>query len=276
MINLQTIAIRSIFIGMLGVMIAGCGEKNKTQESVDPFFSLLQKGDTAAAYESTTRAFQTAQTLQGFETQTRELGVAGFQALEWKSKVTQDKEMKWDGEITLKKGGKRILIATLIPESGRWRIYTLRMRTTREDRKDEIQFTQIGQSAAFNKVYKPGPPTNPDAVKLVRETLLKFNESIQQKNFEEFYQFISTNWRMQISLKRMTEAFHGFIDENIDLSPIKDAEIKLDEAPLINQEGFLIVRGQSKLPAYRVKFELTYNYELPKWKLSGIKLDCID
>ena len=168
MSKFQSIAIRSLFIGILGLMLGGCGKKNDPKEALDTFFSLLQKGDTTAAYQSTTLAFQTEQTLQGFDTQARELGVAGFKALEWTPSVAHDKELKIEGNITLKDGGKRFLIATLIQESGRWGIYRLQMRTSREQSQGEIQFTQVGQSAAFTQVYKPSPPTEQQTLKLVR------------------------------------------------------------------------------------------------------------
>ena len=110
----------------------------------------------------------------------------------------------------------------------------------------------------------------------MRDTLLKFNEAIQLKSFDHFYHFISANWQSQVSLQRMSDAFQGFIDQHIDLSPMKDAEISFDEPPRINQEGLLVVHGRSKIPAYQVNFVLSYTYEIPNWRLSGIKLDCLD
>ena len=267
--------IRLIFMGLL-FLLPGCSSKNDPKSAANAFFDSLQKGEITTAYDSTSLAFQTQIPFQEFETQLKELDVPAFKSIQWTSDRLQNNEEKLQGELIVKGDAKLIPTVTLIKESGLWRIYELRIRSTSGPRQGEHRFTQIGQSAAFNQVYQQTVPNDKQSQELIRTTLQKFNDAIQQKDFDDFYQSIATDWQSQISQTHMARAFQGFIDQKIDISAIKTTELKLNEPPFINREGCLVVRGYSKIPAYLVNFTLTYKYELPNWKLTGIVVNCED
>jgi len=257
-------------------MLTGCSSKHDPKSAAQTFLENLQHGNTTAAYESASLAFQTQPPLQEFDTQLKELQINGFQTVHWTSDQIQKNEAKLEGELIKNDGNKLNLFTTFINESGQWRIYELKIRSIKNGQIEEHRFTQVGQNGSFGQVVQQSLPNNNQIKKIVLETLLKFNDAIQQKDFDDFYKSIASDWQLQISQNRMAQAFQGFIDQKIDISAIKESEIKMDEPPFINHEGCLYVHAHAKIPAYQVNFALTYKYEIPNWKLMGITVNCVD
>ncbi|MEI8342215.1 MAG: hypothetical protein WCH43_11870 [Verrucomicrobiota bacterium] len=272
----RSAAARLIFLVIL-CALAGCGwfSKNDPRSSADLFFGLLGKGKSSAAYDSASFAFQAQQSLQSFEATVQELGLTDYKSLNWTRSVIKDNEAKLDVEITTKADAKVLMEAALIKEAGRWKIYTLRTQSANDGAPAENRFSLVGRSAAFNQVFKQSLPADKQLKELVRETLGNFNAAIQQKNFDEFYKYISFAWQTQLSQKRLERAFQGFMDTGIDIGAVRNAEIVFNEPPLINGDGLLVVSGYYKVPPYHVVFSLMYTYELPKWRLYGIDVNCL-
>jgi len=257
--------------------ITGCGwfSKNDPKGAADTFLGLLGKGNTSAAYDSASFAFQAQQSVQGFEVVVKELGLLDFKSISWTRSVIKNNEAKLDVEILTKADAKLAMEISLIKESGSWKIYTLRTQSAGTEVPVENRFTLVGKSAAFNQVFKQSLPADRQIRELVRETLIKFNAAIQKKNFDDFYQYISFAWQTQLSQKRLERAFQGFIDTGIDIGAPQAADLIFNEPPIINNDGLLVVTGYYKMPPYHVVFSLMYTYELPKWKLYGIDVNCL-
>ena len=268
-------AINSILIGLL-CLLAGCSQKNGPKIASETFISHLQRGETTVAYESASLAFQTQLLLRDFDVNVKELNLKNYPTLHWTSEQIQENEAKFEGELIPKEGNNLIVIASFIKESGEWKVYKLRIRSTKGATPEEYKFTQIGQSADFNQISQPNIPPEKQIKELVRETLIKFNEAIQQEDFDDFYNSIAVGWQKEISQPQMMHAFQGFIDKKIDITPIFASVIMFDEPPALNGIGCLVTKAHCKTPAYLVSFTLTYKYELPNWKLNGIVIHCTD
>lgn len=104
---------------------------------------------------------------------------------------------------------------------------------------------------------------------LVRDTLLRFNDAVQKKNFADFYANISTTWHSQVSEAQLTQAFQPFMGAGIRMDGIAKMAAVWDSPPRINPEGILIVSGHYPTQP-QVIFILRYVYEVPAWKLFGI------
>ena len=261
----------------LTLALAGCGwfRKKDPQGEAESFLGLLAKGDVAAAYDSGAFAFQAQQNLHEFEGTAKEMGLLDFKSVTWPRSTVKPSEAKLDGEIVTKDGGKVIAKITLIRESGRWKIYSLRTPVEGEEGKTNNRFSLVGKSPEFNQVFKQALPSEKQIRMLVHETLVNFEHAIRDKNFDEFYKYISFAWQTQVSQHRMERAFKGFMDMRIDLGAERNIEVVFDEPPAVNSEGLLVVKGHYLFPPYTVVFSLSYNYELPKWKLYGIDVNCL-
>jgi hypothetical protein len=116
-------------------------------------------------------------------------------------------------------------------------------------------------------------PSEKEARALALDSLLAFNQSIQEKNFESFHQQIGTIWRNEITPEKLKQIFQPFIDKEVDLSPIKKVQPKFETRPAINADGMLELNGSYPTKPSKVVFKLKYVYELAEWKLVAINVN---
>ena len=207
----------------------------------------------------------------------RELKLSDYKSLNWHRQVVEADEAKFNGEIVLNDGGRVLVAVTLIKESGQWKIYAL--HTSKGGGSDAVpmdnRFSLVGREPEFNKVFKQSLPSEKVIRGLVVKTMADFNTAILQKSFADFYNTISSAWQSQVSQVRLERAFKGFTDLDLDIGGAKESDIVFDQPPVVNNEGFLVVTGYYAIKSYHVVFTLHYTYELPKWKLYGIDVNCM-
>jgi len=62
------------------------------------------------------------------------------------------------------------------------------------------------------------------------------------------------------------------MDAKTEFGDIKEVSPVLDEAPIIDNDGILIVSGYFPTQRMNLKFILRYIYEHPEWKLFGVRV----
>jgi Ca2+-binding EF-hand superfamily protein len=115
-------------------------------------------------------------------------------------------------------------------------------------------------------------PGEKDLKALALESLMEFNQSVQAKDFTSFHQYISELWRKQITAQELQDTFQAFIDQKIDLSPIKNLDPVFDLPAAITGEGWLQVIGHYPSRPSNVAFMLDYVQEGGKWKVAGVNI----
>jgi hypothetical protein len=102
--------------------------------------------------------------------------------------------------------------------------------------------------------------------------MLKLNEAIKTKDFNDFYQSVSETWRNDIglSIKRMERTYQPFIDIGVNLDAVEKADPVFTDPPQINSSGYLMLIGYFPAQVHRITFKLEFTYEMPEWKLFGI------
>ena len=115
-------------------------------------------------------------------------------------------------------------------------------------------------------------PSEKEAKALALDSLMAFNQSLQEKNFDSFYEQIGTLWRNEITSQKLKEIFQSFIDKDVDISSIKKVQPKFESKPAINEDGMLVLKGSYPTQPSKVVFTLKYVYELESWKLVGINV----
>jgi len=115
-------------------------------------------------------------------------------------------------------------------------------------------------------------PTDREVRKLALDSLLLFNAAIQTRNFDNFYDKIATLWQNQITAEELLRIFRSFVEQNANIAPIAKEKPAFDEAPTVNADGVLVLKGSYPTQPNSVFFELKYVFEDESWKLIGINV----
>jgi hypothetical protein len=118
----------------------------------------------------------------------------------------------------------------------------------------------------------PPIPPEPRLKQLVSKTIHDLALAINTKDFANFYRTISKIWQAQTTKEDLYTAFQSFVDENLDLTVLKDLEPIFSKKPYVTKEGTLVIQGYYPIDAPFKYFLLKYVYESPAWKLFSIEI----
>lgn len=121
----------------------------------------------------------------------------------------------------------------------------------------------------------PKLPGERESKALVLDSLLAFHRAVQAKDFTEFHAQVSKLWQEQITPAQLQEIFKTFIEQQIDIAFISNAEPLFDQPPSINDDGVLVLAGHYATTPNKVDFRLQYVSEKSAWKLLGIKVNVL-
>jgi hypothetical protein len=229
-------------------------------EEADRFFTLLGQGKVTEAYQSTATAFRGQQNEEDFTRVVKELGLNDYASASWSNRSVRNNQATLKGTVQTKSGGSIPLEVNLVYEGGQWKVLN------------------FNGPVAGGQVGKPPRriPSNDELQKLTAQTLLDFNQAIQDKDFTAFHRKGSTPFREQLSPAKLQMTFQKFIDLEINLGGIKNVEPIFDQPPEIDKDGNLALSGYYPTKPFRVRFHLKYTYEHPAWKLIGIQVKTED
>jgi hypothetical protein len=176
-------------------------------------------------------------------------------------------------EVTPSNSPALRLIVTLCHESGAWRVCGVKTPVNLETGLSANPFTRIGKGKGLDRFVEGTMPDQQTIKAMARETLLRFHDAIHQKSFEDFYGSVSGAWQEQLTVGMLTRTFQSFVDQQPDLTDIRDVEMNFDAPPRINSQGLLIVSGSYPTKPLRVVFSLTYYYDLPDWRIFGLRVN---
>lgn len=119
-------------------------------------------------------------------------------------------------------------------------------------------------------------PPDRELKTMVRDSLLAFNEAVQDKNFAGFYKHeLATVFRDQMPLEKFTTVFKEFLDKGYDISNIAKSEPVFDDPAKIDSNGVLAVTGSYPTKPNKVIFKLKYLQEKSAWKMVGINVQVL-
>ncbi|MFL6530903.1 MAG: hypothetical protein ACJ8KX_10575 [Chthoniobacterales bacterium] len=107
---------------------------------------------------------------------------------------------------------------------------------------------------------------------LVRDSLLAFNDAVQEKSFARFYKQIATVWQGQTSPEKLEKLFESFIEQEVNIAPLAKLEPDFDKPPAIDSDGVLRLEGSYATTPSAVRFNLGYIFEAPDWRLIKINV----
>lgn len=122
----------------------------------------------------------------------------------------------------------------------------------------------------------PKLPKDKELKTLLSDTLLAFNNGVQEKDFTKFHEErLSPRLRKEFTLEKFTAAFQSFIDGGFDISNIAQSEPVFDVPPAIDSDNLLVLKGYYPTRPNKVIFKVTYAFESSAWKLMGINVRAI-
>jgi hypothetical protein len=245
------------FLAVIGVIVAIVfGATKGVVKAGESFLAQVSEGKIAEAYASSSSTLQSQQDVESFEANVKKLGLVDYASVSWSNRSVNNGTGTLEGTITTKKGSSVPIFMEFVKEGDVWKVLS-------------VKVPQAGVAANGGKPTIPPPD---ELKKLSEDSLLAFNDAVAAGDFAGFHQQISELWRKQITAEKMKDIFGAFVDQKIDISSMKGLEPAFDEAPGINEDGIMVLKGHyaSKSPA--VSFELKYVSENSAWKLFGINV----
>lgn len=114
-------------------------------------------------------------------------------------------------------------------------------------------------------------PSPAECDKLAQATLTAFDEALGARDFTNFYNDSSSEWRKQTTPEEMKAAFKSFLDKNIRLNKTLQAVEPIYDKPRFEEtnfspEGMLVLRGYYPTKPYKVYFEISYLKDGAEWR----------
>lgn len=278
----------------LVLVLAGCEKKSDPTASARLFFEQVAAGQGQAAYQSAAFGFQAQRNPTVFQAAAREMGMMDYAEGEWGQPEMDGRTAKIPVHFKSRDGKDISLAVTMIKESGAWRVFALRIPPANGAGVSENRFTLVGatptwtddrgrvRNEGFRKLGALQPvPSEAEMRRLVRETLLRFNDAVVTKSFDAFYDSVSVAWQTgsltqeqnKLTKGQLQRAFQGFIDQKINIAGIEKVEPIWDSAATVGTDGMLLLSGYYPTDPVRVHFSMRFTYEVPEWKLFGLDVN---
>lgn len=256
--------------------LGGCRQHGglTARQGADAFMELLAAGRIDAAYDSAAYTFQVRQSRATFVGRIRELGVSGLTGFSWGAEQVTAAGVTVTGELRTRTNVPYAVTVELVRDGGSWKVFDLVLTPsqTGDVGMVTVQFSAAKPGLGFSEVTERQLPPEAALRDLAGDSLRLFARGVGSKDFTEFYRGISDTWRSQVSVVRLGRAFAPFTASTVNLAWVQDRPVTLDEPPLVNPEGLLVLQGHNAGPGATVRFLLRYIYELPNWKLFGLEV----
>jgi len=100
--------------------------------------------------------------------------------------------------------------------------------------------------------------------------VLLLARAINSKDFSKFYNATAKVWQSQTTPEALKENFIKYIEQNVDLTFVKDNSPEFSEKPSIDESGRLILKGYYPNQPSRLSFTIKFIRQESEWKLVGI------
>jgi hypothetical protein len=225
--------------------------------AVQNFFQLIKNSKLKEAYDSTSDEFKAGGSFDEFQQFLKEMGLMNFKNAVW-SGFDQDQNMAAIKGVVSNMANQDIpVIVYCISDGQSWKVHNI---------------------TPANPVHSDSIADVPDPSVLsglIHHSMTLFILALQHKDFSDFYQNIAALWKVETDPEKLQAVFADFMEKNLDLSFVSTTNPVLSAKPVINDQGFLEVKGYYPSAERHLTFELMYTYEHPEWKLLSIQVSSI-
>jgi hypothetical protein len=256
------IVILVVFVAVIGsVILLALFLTSDIANSADEFFSAINNGSIEEAYQSTSREFQAATSLEAFKSFLNSTAIASYESASWSSRSKENNIGKLEGSIKTKDGGIIPVKIQLVKEDNKWKILNIN--------KAEGGLIKEENAEKAERQKKEIPAEN-ELIEMTNRSVLSLAEAIVKDDFTDFYNSVSNLWQNQTNPGEIRNTFKQFIEQNIDMRAIKNLAPVYKKDPYLDSNSLLIVEGYYPTTPSQVHFNLKYIFEPPEWKLFGI------
>ncbi len=242
-----------VFVAVIiGVAMLATGGVVK---AADEFFTRVREGKVQEAYETTSAGFKRETDADGFQRFVKRYALDQVASWSWSSRSFQNNQGHLEGTLTLKSGATMTFKVGLVHENDAWKIHGLE-----------------GEPPPGVVVKEPAPAEE-DLKRLVRTTLLDFNDAVKAKSFAKFHTGLAKPFREQFTPEKLQETFQQFIDKELDIAAIATLEPTFAAAPTVDESEVMAVSGSYPTTPVKVHFALKYHFEGGQWKVLGINVE---
>jgi hypothetical protein len=239
-------------------LFIACGVQSGLVEVADKFFAAVKQGDYETAYQYVSSDFKKATSIEQLKTFLESSSLANYESASWPSWSVTTEQGELEGTIRTADGESIPVTLTFIKTDDGWKIH------------------YIHRSAAGISEEPTGGrevPGDDRARELATESVMMLARSINAEDFGGFYSHVSQLWQLQTTPGDLQGFFQDFIDQEVDLTVIKGMEPVFSEAPYIDDDNLLQLKGYYPTDPMTTHFELSYMYEHPNWKLVRIDVE---
>lgn len=248
---LGIVVVIGVLIALLFVATSGL------PKAADEFFTLVGQGKIGEAYLATAAEFRAATSEEEFAAFLRDSALGGYASASWSTRSIENNRGQLKGTVTTRDGGQIPLEMDLVKEGDAWKILAVR--------KAAAGLVEGGASTVEI-------PPDAELQRLASESVGLLAEAINRNDFGGFRAHVSRLWQSQVTEEQLREAFKEFMEKRIDLTPLKNETPVFSQKPALDENGALNLQGYYATSPDQVRFELSFIYEHPQWKLSSIGL----
>ena len=225
----------------------------------DSFLRLLVLDNTREAYLSTSIEFRGTQEQGRFEEEIRLLGLAEYELQTWRDRtVAREGNILLWGKMGNNRDAEQTFHVQLVEEGDDWKVRSF----------VDLRRSEVGPGAWFRQA-----PGEEELHRMTDFTIGRFIDAVENGSIREFWEQSSLGMRITIGETVFKNAYQYFIDDQIDISAVRDVEAVFDGFPVLGRAQIsdtFAISGYYPMEPSPVAFKFTYIYRHPNWGLYRI------
>ncbi len=260
----KKIVIGIILIFVLAVALVFWATSGIT-DTAKAFFEKLKSHDYKTAYaEYLSEDFKTKVPLNRFKNFIVSNRLDRFKDIKWGNREINGRFGTLQGTLITDNGGSIPIVLKFVKGENNWKIYAIK--------KPSAGINTISTNNVKKQVNKTITqiPSKNERLKLAKESVKHFVESIKAKDMKEFYDNIASLWQRQTTPEKLKGVFKPLIQNSTDLTVLENMTPIEDSSAQIDKNGVLKLNIYYQTEPSQVAFELKYYKENGQWKLIGL------
>ncbi|MDF1814794.1 MAG: hypothetical protein P1V20_21490 [Verrucomicrobiales bacterium] len=244
------------FVGFISIIVASVFHiAGKASPEADQFLKLIGDGKVAAAYESTAFQYRSLQSADAFEKSVEDLNLNSFQKVFWSKRSIHKDHAERDfsalrGNVTTAGGDKIPFSIQLIRDGRTWKVLSFAKTENLDEESPGIELAD-----------------SPELHNLARSSVRMINRGIVTGDFTELYRSLAGVFRNQTTPDVHRDQFTELVKYDLDFSNVTDQLAVFSEAPQIDSNGKLLLKGEFDVHPRKAAFEFICIFEDEEWKL---------
>jgi len=252
-----------LIVGLVSfVMYATSGMTDVATE----FFIHVKTKHYDDAYNMLSKEFKNSTSEDKFKSFIISSGLTNFKSVSWDERAIENNMGKLDGVVTTKDENTIPITLNFIKVGeDEWQIYSIYKKVAGLSQNSKPTGILNDNEVSDNK--KVTIPSKEKLTTLIQTNILLFAKGINAKDMTIFYDNVSSQWKNDISVADVNSAFKVFMDQNADLTVLKNYMPIFDKEPKLTNQNILMVEGHYATSPSVVKFENSFILDHGEWKL---------